>query len=951
MFDSMGRTDKPFLLRRIVTLSRDVALIFGPRSRPTQVPDRVSSVRFRSDSGVEGFLDSFGPSRIHGWVHKPGVIEPLVIALYDGERYICIVTADRARPDLAKSGKPNSHCGFDMPVPDTLRDGRQHSIDMRIAGTSISLLSRPVVIKIEKMTATATATKTAQVTPAVTPKPAVTPTTNRSSTAKTATVPSSGAKAERAKSAGQKPTKVAQGRPTTTTFAEAPAVTSGPSPAPLRKPEAEVKLEAAAKSSPDPASAGEAPSPGVPTHKPAFSDKLAVAPKSSGSPRPKKKDPQQLVSPIPPAVVTKSSLVANSDPSVAISARPSGRAVGSRPPMTRPDNYLGDQESDAALRNSMVDRLALEGENAGAAVESLIRRLRRERAIWRADTMMEVQSAGTLVMTVTEKHRADALASLNHWKLQSHPYIDAMVITNHPASFDAEGVEVVNATDPETIRGALAAAEWCIFARAGDVLAPSTVTLLNRTAPSIDCVLWSMFSSTQSGVTRFGLLHRRPPFDPHTIRHNPSIDSGFAVRGRALSDCPLEVLLAVGAGRIHPLLFWLSTRVEISWQMQPYILTIRPAPGDSRDQRTELVIDVYQKLSEAHITDFDLRQTDPSLPVPFVLVPRRRAVKISVVITVENDRNLFRCLASIAHQRTTSETEIVLVTGPTLNRDALLTRSSEIFGANISMVVDAENEHNISASMNRGVSSATGDVIVFCRPDLVFLDPTVLEQVAAWSLQPGIGTVGCRLNETHNGNGAFAYGTSDRFADPLGPPFVPNTDETYSKGLRSTCGNTRILMAVEQSKFWAVGGFDEVRFPAGQNDVEFMLRCSRHGLTHLFLGHLAGRFTGSVSAPNSSGEPEDSGQEHALLRALYPEALERALLQLRIERVQPREIGLASSLYQTEDLELLASRALERSKDEDDRRKRLLGTVTEITDASDRLTAAVSSLQALAIGE
>jgi DNA repair exonuclease SbcCD ATPase subunit len=156
--DKRSRATRPFIGHRAPAmhqLASALALLFRPRP---QARSTVTLIPFDTASGVEGFLDRFGPTSIAGWLYdRDRPAEPLSIAIYDGERFLCSAGANRNRPDVARAGKAGSRCGFDFSVPAALFDGKPHEIDIRIAGTARSLLADRIVIQLASMPPTAPA--------------------------------------------------------------------------------------------------------------------------------------------------------------------------------------------------------------------------------------------------------------------------------------------------------------------------------------------------------------------------------------------------------------------------------------------------------------------------------------------------------------------------------------------------------------------------------------------------------------------------------------------------------------------------------------------------------------------------------------------------------------------------------------------------------------------------
>lgn len=618
-----------------------------------------------------------------------------------------------------------------------------------------------------------------------------------------------------------------------------------------------------------------------------------------------------------------------------------------RPALPRLADYLADPNDLSLLQRGLAHLATRDPENA--FVEPVVQRLRRERAIHSMDVDSDGSSA-TLVLLSKDGNQRDLDDSLMHWNLQSHPRVDAIAVGASP-TLGAGAAEAVSAERMPEMRQALSRAVWCVFARPGDIPSPSTAAFLGTVLEETGVVLWSSFEPSQAGSSQGGLLHRRPDFDPHTVRHSPSIDTGFAVRGKVLEGCPDEVLSALGAGRVHPLLFWLSTRPDLSWNTFPGILTTRPPKLLRHGERDEVERDaaVYQTLADLVAADFDLRETRGDLPFPFLLVPRRRAAKISVIIPPGQGRNLLRCLTSISRQQTTAAVEVIVVADPGTDRDGLSARGRQIFGSDVLAIVDGGRAPNDSARINAGIAASTGDAVVLCNEGIMLDEPTILEQLGAWSLQPGIGSVGCVLTESDSGDSTCGFAAAAPSRDPGAPILALNRDASQAGTLHAVAGNSCMLMGVSQATVQKVGGFDQLRFQVHQNDVEFALRCSRLGLKHLHLGHLTARFSGKLGGAAARDDREDDEIECALLQSLYPEAQTQASRQLGAERLQPKPGIVTTEAYRPEDLELLAQRAMARAASDDTRAAAILRSAAEITEAADRLATAVNSLQAAAL--
>lgn len=94
--------------------------------------------------GLHGSLDQCGPAVLRGWARwLDGNQQSPVLALWEGEREILRFAANQWRPDIAELHQGDGCSGFDLPLPETLRDGTTHEFDLRLADTATSVLPAP----------------------------------------------------------------------------------------------------------------------------------------------------------------------------------------------------------------------------------------------------------------------------------------------------------------------------------------------------------------------------------------------------------------------------------------------------------------------------------------------------------------------------------------------------------------------------------------------------------------------------------------------------------------------------------------------------------------------------------------------------------------------------------------------------------------------------------------
>jgi hypothetical protein len=93
-----------------------------------------------SGGSYEGFIDEVSCQVVRGWAWNPAQPDAAVtIELYDGDRLVNTVAADKFRPDLRDGGKGNGRHVFHEATPAALKDGKMHEVRAVIKGTSLAL--------------------------------------------------------------------------------------------------------------------------------------------------------------------------------------------------------------------------------------------------------------------------------------------------------------------------------------------------------------------------------------------------------------------------------------------------------------------------------------------------------------------------------------------------------------------------------------------------------------------------------------------------------------------------------------------------------------------------------------------------------------------------------------------------------------------------------------------
>lgn len=121
-----------------------------PVSMPqkSQEPDQERDVDILPlpivSSDMRGSLDQCGPTQIRGWAHWVDDTNGSIwLSLCEQDREVVRWCANHWRADLAELRDGDGYCGFELPLPSELRDGRLHVLDLRRCDTGNSVLSSP----------------------------------------------------------------------------------------------------------------------------------------------------------------------------------------------------------------------------------------------------------------------------------------------------------------------------------------------------------------------------------------------------------------------------------------------------------------------------------------------------------------------------------------------------------------------------------------------------------------------------------------------------------------------------------------------------------------------------------------------------------------------------------------------------------------------------------------
>jgi len=119
---------------RVVVSGSDAVLRGSPRPLQCNPTARM----------YEGAHDTATCDQITGWARDSNhADQSLSVDILDNGKRLQTVAADQLRGDLAAGGVGSGRYGFVLAVPDSLKDGRAHAIEVVISGTDKRVLNTP----------------------------------------------------------------------------------------------------------------------------------------------------------------------------------------------------------------------------------------------------------------------------------------------------------------------------------------------------------------------------------------------------------------------------------------------------------------------------------------------------------------------------------------------------------------------------------------------------------------------------------------------------------------------------------------------------------------------------------------------------------------------------------------------------------------------------------------
>lgn len=94
-----------------------------------------------------GFHSGADCEEIYGWAwNRQQPDSPIRVDIYDGDKLLATIKAERWQQNLLNAGAGNGYHGFSYPVPASLKDQQAHSVSVRFSGTEVKLSNTPQLI-------------------------------------------------------------------------------------------------------------------------------------------------------------------------------------------------------------------------------------------------------------------------------------------------------------------------------------------------------------------------------------------------------------------------------------------------------------------------------------------------------------------------------------------------------------------------------------------------------------------------------------------------------------------------------------------------------------------------------------------------------------------------------------------------------------------------------------
>lgn len=208
---------------------------------------------------------------------------------------------------------------------------------------------------------------------------------------------------------------------------------------------------------------------------------------------------------------------------------------------------------------------------------------------------------------------------------------------------------------------------------------------------------------------------------------------------------------------------------------------------------------------------------------------------VSVIVPTRNRLDLLSTCMTGLDQTDYPNFEIVIVDNGS-DDPATLAYLAGIENERIRVIRD-NGVFNFSRLNNYAVSQSSGEILCLLNNDIAMIEPQWLSVMVQQAMRPDVGAVGARLlypdgRIQHAGVVLGICGGAAHAHRLLWPD-----DEGYFRRHalpQFVSAVTAACLVVKRSRYEAVGGLDEERFPVAFNDVDFCMRLNAKGWQSLY---------------------------------------------------------------------------------------------------------------------
>ncbi len=518
---------------------------------------------------------------------------------------------------------------------------------------------------------------------------------------------------------------------------------------------------------------------------------------------------------------------------------------------------------------STIKKLPLRSRLIAQPFDRLIARLNIERGQYQSSKLSRGLKIG-IVVDCSANAKTDLLRLLDSLRAQSLPNIKVIIhadgaalatkVRKWGADYPLEDITV--AETEADMRRLLAATDFCVFAEQGDTLDPSACAMISLYADTADIVSFgSVHHSAKKCDTNIVPYATEGP----TLDHAPLLGNAFAVRSSLVQAYTGDLIRELRVNRLHLFQLWARRTRASRLNCHPELLMFKQSHHGIPDNWFSDYQPAYKALFNL-TSDYKVALHPHGADVPFSLQPIRKVLGVSVLIAFRDKPEMtLEAIKSLVESQNDVDMQIILIDNQS-QAETLETLRAGLakFGDQCVTWVSYPHSFNHSAQMNAGAQHAIHPILLFLNNDCKITSDYVVDELAAWAIQPGIGTVGVKIGNPKSGAAAAGISVRDILNNRYDSPVQDDEARLTMPYTRRVFGNSFAFCAIARQRYISLGGLDESRFPVGYNDVDFAARLNKAGLTSISLGH----HTVQHPPGQSRSKTDETGQK-IILRTVY----------------------------------------------------------------------------------